>query len=264
MRYQDKSDYYITLADEDIIGRIEHLFRNEGYFIQQEDGKITAELKPSWETPWHHINDSSSFDCYRWHTIIFNVLGFIASGCMNCFKVVVRPDNLKQLFALLDLQLELDRPSKCGIEIRPNVRGLYGGYFYNHGLVAGLDCFRLVKDSMAKDKVLSPLLDYKDEHGVSQKIILKRGCTEFEMKYGRSDQWCTTEKNLKLESLINAYIVKKSSMVQTDIMIKNLHSRWVRFAWEHGDPTVDEFTSGVPLYPPVVTYHHVVELREAV
>ena len=27
-----------------------------------QDGKITAELKPSWDTPWHHVGDSSA-DC---------------------------------------------------------------------------------------------------------------------------------------------------------------------------------------------------------
>lgn len=261
--YQDRKDYYVTLAENDLIGRVEQLLRSEGYFLSDDGNKITAELKPSWETPWHHIGDDSRFDCYIWHTIIFNTLGFIPIGCMDCFKVVVRPKTLKQLFALLDLQLELNLPSKCGIEVRPVVRGLYGGYFYNKGLEAGLECFKLIKQKMSENPVLAPLLDVKDENGVSKKITLKRGCTEFELRYGRSDQWRTTEGNLHQESLINNHIVKKPAMKQSELMIRNLHARWIRFAWEHDDPTVDEFTAEIPLQPPVVTYHHVVELASA-
>ena len=262
MKFQDRSDYYLTIAENDIIGRMQHLLRQEGYFLSEENGRITADLNPSWETPWHHVGDSSQIDCYTWHTIIFNTLGFIPFGCLKCFKVVVRPKTLKQLFALLDLQLEMGHPSKCGIEVRETVRGLYGGYFYNRSLDEAIECFKKVKARMAEDPILRDLLDAKDENGISKKVILKRGCTEFEMKFGRSDQWRTTEENMKLESLVDQYITKKGPMKQTDIMILNLHGRWIRFAWEHDDPTVDEFTGGIPLHPPVVTYHHVIEIEK--
>ena len=78
--------------------------------------------------------------------IAFKAAGkkWVPSKCMGCWKVVVRLKTLKQLFSLLQLQMRMGRPSKCGIEVRESVNGLYGGYFYNHSLEEGLECYSAV------------------------------------------------------------------------------------------------------------------------
>jgi hypothetical protein len=226
------------------------MLEKQGYYLRDVDGKVTAELHQTWNTPWHHVNDDGKSDCYLWHSIIFDVCGFIPTGCLSCFKVVVRPKTLKQLFALLDLQLTMGRPCKCGIEVRETVRGLYGGYFYNRSLESGLQCYQDVKNAMSEDSILSPLAD---------SIILKRGCTEFEMACGRSDEWEITQDNYNVELKLNELIIKKAALPQPEWVLNHIHANWIKWAWRNGDSTVDEFTGGIPLFKPVVTYHHLCE-----
>lgn len=245
MKYRDRSDYYPYLAQHDILERIKPLLEKQGYYLRDEDGKITAELHQTWNTPWHHVYDDGKSDCYLWHSIIFDVCGFIPTGCLKCFKVVVRPKTLKQLFALLDLELELKHPSKCGIEIRPTVRGLYGGYFYNRSLEDGLECFKKVKKALSEDEVLQPL---------SETVILKRGCTEFEMACGRSDEWGITEDDYQTELKLSELIVRKVPLAQPEYVLNHIHANWIKWAWAAGDDTVDEFSGGIPLYRPVCRY----------
>lgn len=248
MKYQDYNDYYLFLAKNDILERIKPLLEKQGYYLRDEDGKVTVELHQTWNTPWHHLYDNGKSDCYLWHSIIFDVCGFIPAGCLNCFKVVVRPKTLKQLFALLDLQKELGRPCKCGIETRPNVFGLYGGYFYNRSLEEGLECYKAVKEAIENDSVLNPIAD---------KVILKRACTEFEMACGRSDQWTITEDNYKLELALGDLIVRKTPIPQPDYVLYHIHANWIKWAWAAGDETVYEFTNGIPLYQPVCQYQDI-------
>jgi hypothetical protein len=252
MKFQDRSDYYLYLAKNDILDRIKPMLEKQGYYLRDEDGKITAELHQTWNTPWHHTNDDGKSDCYLWHSILFDVCGFIPTGCLSCFKVVVRPKTLKQLFALLDLQQTMDRPCKCGIEVRQTVRGNYGGYFYNRSLESGLACYKDVKKAISEDSILAPL---------AEKVILKRGCTEFEMSCGRSDQWNITQDNFEVERRLSDLIVRKTSLVQPEWVLNHIHANWIKLAWSVDDPTVEEFTGGVPLYQPVMQYQ-TCELKE--
>jgi hypothetical protein len=207
-----------------------------------------------------------------WHRIMFDVVNetlpadkkFIPSQCQDCWKVVVRPQTLKQLFALLDLQIRLGRHSKCGIEDRKSVRGHYGGYFYNRGVEAGLECYTAVRDAMREDPILCDLLKETDENGVPKLVLLKRGCTEFEYLLGRSDRWQITEEQMELENMLNDVFVRQlSSEIQPWFVVNHVHRKWIEFAWDRNDPTVLEFTGGKLLYPPYVTYHYVAELPRA-
>lgn len=90
-------------------------------------------------------------NCMLWKGIIFDIFcvnflhkedRFIPQGCQNCHKVVVKPRTYKELLDLRKLQVELDYPSKCGIEERSFSKGLYGGYFYCGGIEDGRSRFR--------------------------------------------------------------------------------------------------------------------------
>ena len=168
-------------------------------------------------------------------------------NCHNCFKVVIRPPTLRSLFALMDLQKRMGRPSKCGIEIRDTVFGLYGGYFYNWGLDAGLECYEAVRAA----------IDAEPELGPDVPIILKRACTEFEMLCGPSDKWEISEKQIELESLVNRWFVRDiKHRTQPEHAIANVHRKWIEWAYACGDPTYAEYTNGKPVHPPVVTYQN--------
>jgi hypothetical protein len=259
------SNPYDHLKSYDVISMLKPLIESGAYDLRAEDGKLKGRYYSiSSQTPWVHVKHARGFNCGLWHQIIFNVIvkalppeqRFVPQHCQSCWKVVVKPRTLQQLFNLHELQKMLDRPSKAGIETRESVNGLYGGYFYNKSKEEGLRCYSLVYNKMLENEALLPLLDEVDEYGRTTRVILKRGCTEFEHMIGDSSKWEITEEQKFVEELVEHYVVSDEvSMHQPEHVVWNIKRRWIEWAWKHGDPTYMRYTGGKPLYPPYVTYH---------
>lgn len=257
--------YYDHLKSHDILSILKALLDNGNYILRKSDGKLKARLvQVARETPWIHVRPMQGFDCGLWHQIIFNLISqvlpekekFVPRRCHQCWKVVVKPRTLQQLFNLLELEKKLDKPSKCGIETRDSVHGLYGGYFYNRSIEEGLERYEEVKQGLADNEVLKPLIDEVDADGRTTRIILKRGCTEFEHACGRSDKWEVSDGQNAIEDLVENFIAPENlNMTQPEHLIWNVKRRWIEFAWKNGDPTYSRYTAGKPLYPAYVTYH---------
>jgi hypothetical protein len=141
--------------------------------------------------------------------------------------------------------MQLDRPSKCGIEIRSYTPAIYGGYFYNNSLDEGRECYALVREAV--NQAISP----------DVKVILKRACTEFELHGGPSPFWTVTREQVDLEDYMAARVDVGGSLenVQTDYMLNFLFKRWTLWAHSHNDMSYLEYTDGKTLYPAPVTYH---------
>jgi len=251
--------YFDLCKSKDVISLIKPLLAQAGFKLRDADGKIYTETSLAWETPWHHVYHAGHLDCHLWHKVIFDFVfkalkeKWVPINCQSCFKVVVRPRTLKELFALLNLQKRLGRPAKCGKEIRDSVHGLYGGYFYNWGLEAGLECFKAIRKEVDKDPML----------GTDIPIILKRACTEFELLAGPSDKWEVTPEQERVEALINNTFVRDIKIrTQPDHALATVHRGWIEWAYACGDKTYLEFTNGEPLYPSFVTYHHLAEEKK--
>jgi len=254
--------YYEDIKSRNIISAIKDLLRAKSVSLRDSDSKVEVNVTTGWDTPWRFIKQSYGTDCNLWKNIIFDHIvaknipkdkWFVPIGCMDCFKVVVRPQTLKQLFALEELQKRLDRPSKCGIEIRPHVFGNYGGYFYNRGLEKGLQCYKIVRKAVNEDELLGPDIP----------IILKRACTEMEHGVGPSNKWEVTSEQLELELLIKEKFVNDSKVIpQAEHCIDHVHQLWIEKAYEWGDTTVMEYLDDKPLYPTLVTYHHLAEEKK--
>ena len=249
---EQKQSYYEWLCCNDIVDMCKELLQKGGWTFRLEDNKLYGEGIPSPDTPWVHLKHSHWLDCTTWHRVMFDVIGkklgqqFVPSGCMNCYKVVVRPKTVRQLFALEALQRKLNKPSKCGIEIRQSVHGLYGGYFYNEGLAAGKECYKVVRQAVNDDPELGPNVG----------VLLKRACTEYEHALGDSRKWEITDYQLMIEDLVNQKIVRSDSSRQQPEEIQiNVKRRWIEWAYANGDGTYQDFTNGKPLYPPYATYH---------
>lgn len=261
-KYRDRMGYLGELERFGIISKVVRLLRDSGYYVANDgSGKIRCELHMAWDYSWHHVAHLEELDCHLWHRIMFDIMGFLPTKCLACFKVVVKPRTLRQLFSLLDLQLSFGLPSKCGTEDRPEVFGNYGGYFYNRGLDAGLVCYRKVRDAVAADPDLRSLLDDRDVNGVPTRVILKRACTEFERRFGRSDKWGNpSDDQAELERRIeDAFYRDYPKVLQSRDVVEHVHEGWIRFAWDRGDETAKDYNGGLPLYPPYVTYHHLEE-----
>lgn len=248
--------YYEDIKERDLITTLKRLLQSGGYYFR-DDGKIMATHRLAWDSPWHHVKHHPLLDCHTWHQILFDAISmhlpkdqrFVPSGCQQCYKVVVRPKTLKQLFALLDVQKRLDRPSKCGIETREEVHALYGGYFYNIGLDSALECYKVVRREINEHPLLGPDIA----------VIVKRSCTEMEHGVGPSDKWEITPRQLEIEGILDTMLVKDDvDRKQPDTVLRYIHRKWIEFAYFVNDATYAEFTDG-PLYPGYVTYHHLAE-----
>jgi len=263
----DGASQYDIMAGTDIIEMLHDLFNTFNYKLRDEDGKIDGSLSQAIDTPWVHVkpavrSDGRPFDCYRWHKIMFNMISlksgqpWVPSECHQCWKVVVRPQTVEQLFEVERMMCEMNRPSKCGLELRDRVFGHYGGYWYNESLEEGRECYQAAYDEMKKRPLLATLLDEVDDDGRTKWLLLKRGCTEFEHACGDSAKWAITPEQKTIEALVNYYVVGDDMIrEQPEHLKRHVRKRWIEYAFENADPTVFKFTNGKPLYPAYRTYH---------
>jgi hypothetical protein len=252
------NNYYDWLQANDIIEILKPLLEKGGFTLRDVDGKLEATGVMAHDTPWHHVKHAWGLDCGTWHRIIFDFISaklppgvaFVPSKCQQCWKIVARPGTLKQLFALEALQQRLNKPSKCGIEVRPSVHGLYGGYWYTGSLQEGLERYKEVRSAVDADDLLGPDVP----------VFLKRACTEFEHLVGDSRKWQISEYQLALEQLVDRYVSKDDTRRdQPEHLVWHVHRRWIEWAYAAGDKTVFEFTDGQPLYPDYVKYEHLAD-----
>ena len=240
---------YANLVELDFVGKIQEGLRKGIFYIRPSDQKVCTDIKSTW-----NVKHSRERKCMIWR-VLFDyfeykdesgkIIGCKADRCMNCWKIVVRPRTVDELFQLHDLQELLDYPSKCGMEERPGVHALYGGYFYTDSLEEGRERYKEVR--AAVDSEISPKIS----------IILKRGCTEFEEKFGRSNQWQYTNADKFWEDQITLHFDMEQMLGfdQAGIIKINVMRRWHEYAWKHGDKTCMKFNDGGPFKPPVITYH---------
>jgi hypothetical protein len=257
------TSFYQRLVAHDVIEHLRHLWENEGWSIREADGKLhLLNPKPLPETPWNYVKLEWRIDCHTWSHIMFEVLCkrlprnlvFVPSGCQECFKVVVKPRTLKELFALEALQIKLDAPAKCGIEERPRVPANYGGYFYTRGIAEGLARLEQVRGAVKNFTATGPDgIELKFEPKLP--VFLKRGCTEMEDEAGPSDKWQVTDAQRYLESDIYKWVaIDNVRHKPVELVVNHTHVKWIKFAWSRGDMTAKEFNGGQPLYPEYMTY----------
>jgi len=259
----EEKSLYEQLRWQNIINLMEPLIKSGQYIVRMTDAKLVAKTTQiATNTPWIFNGPGYGYDCHYWQRVVFETLSrrisgrFVPRSCHQCFKVVVKPRTLEQLFALLDIQRKSKLHSKCGIELRESVPGLYGGYFYNRGLAAGLVCYNKVYGLLEADPIMKPLLDEKDGEDKTTRIVLKRGCTEFEHGVGPSDRWVITPEQNALEDLLESFMVlDNDNLTQQDHLLWDVQQRWIEWAWQHGDPTYSKYTNEKPIYPPYITYH---------
>ena len=219
--------------------------------IQPDEG--TGKLKivgsHSNDVPWNFIKTHPDNLCGFWNHILFrmygNKMGMPAEGCQSCWKIVVRPRTLEELFKLEKIQQRLVLPSKCGIEKRFMVHGLYGGYFYTRSLEEGQSIYKKTRREV--DINISSAVD----------VFLKRGCTEMENFFGDSDKWEVTERSAHWEKLVtDAFDYKPFKPAQPEHFKNAVRKKWIEWAYAHGDSTYKLYTNGKPLYKNYITYHN--------
>ena len=128
------------------------------------------------QTPQSQIyrRNGLTLNCNR-HFSIFNKYAIIPEYCFGCYKVQFEPNDLIgliKIYLLFDqLQLPLNNIRKCMVELRPEVEGYYKALIY-------------CSTSSEAHSLMVEITRKAEEFGIENlKSFLKRGCTEFGMKF---------------------------------------------------------------------------------
>ena len=220
----------------------------QGFVWDAEDQRLRQKgwMALQANTPWCHTSSSWEKHCAFDHNIIFNNWKIIHPRCLECWKVAVTPRTFHELMQLEELENKLGFDSKCGIEMRDYTPKFYGGYFYNSSLDAGRSRWKEVKDAVSE--YISP--------EVGNSVILKRGCTEYEMLNGPSLYWTITPQQEKILEIIEAFVdVKRGHGEQSAMLKRNVHLKWLLWAHFIGDMSYVDYNGGLKLFPDYVKYH---------
>lgn len=245
-------------SDDKLANMVQTLITKGALKLGKRGKLVVTTLPGSLETPWYFIKRGMFRDCLLWHQIYFNHFDFVPTGCQNCWKcmIVTHTDPAQQtvydLFRLRDLLVSLNMPSKCGTDIRDYTPHRYAGFLYAESFRRGLQYHEIVQQALLENNF------------PNSKVILKRGCTEMELRYPDSSTWnhtpATYDLQCKLDSLIDN--TETPDYGQDDLVIQSVFKKWILRAHGIGDPTwhdalvyegYDE--PGKRLFIPPVTYH---------
>ena len=236
---KDRPNLYSNLGKLDIITKMRPLLKRAGYIVRP-DGKIVQPIKQvAWESPWIHSNQDNYNECSLCFNTMFEMFKFWPTYCLGCWKLVIMPRTLSELFDVYEYQRECGHPCKCGIEVRDIVNRLYGGYFYHRSREYGLIRFYEIR------KVFP-----------DTPMILKRGCSEFETELGPAEDWEVTAEQLEKEDVLKQWVIIPDEVFcQPDHLKAYIMLKWIHFAYTNSDETYKQFTRGQPLSVPMKTYH---------
>jgi hypothetical protein len=167
-------------------------------------------------------------------------------GCQNCYKVKVVSDTMRQLMAVKEISESIPCTAKSGAEMNSGLtQHLYGTYFYNWGLDKARELYKAVRARVDAHPKLGPTV----------RMLIKRGCTNYERKCGPSDKYTFDPKLKEIED----YLAPKFVDSPAPTLGRKAYDRMKIFemmqaAYRIGDDTYRDFNGGRSLYPPTVTY----------
>lgn len=182
------------------------------------------------DSPWIFVKPARFRRCNLWQfwEEMFPVVDgapYIPSGCQACWKVVIRPANVYELFMLLGVLQAAGFPSKCGMDFRRHTCQPYGGFVYCDGQPHGREVL----------EYLRPIIAEQVSAETATKMILKRGCTEFDRKLP-SDQWTMPDSHQKLERyLIDMFVPEAYEYHESDATTAFKCQDFILFANSIGD-----------------------------
>lgn len=191
-------------------------------------GRLVAkDPQGSFSIPWIFLNQNTRKKfCSYWNGIFCLKYQMIPTYCrFNCWKTVIKPRTLRELFEVYDSLNLIDLPSKCGMDVRVYTVGPWAGFVYADSLEQGRRYCAEVRVSVPPEIP----------------VFLKRGCTEME-KILPSDQWdnITHEEMEKEKYLNDLFTFEEQDFRQGEWLKARIKERWIRHAIEIVDPTDED------------------------
>ena len=238
---------YEDMVYADIAGPIEKEIR-AGQLEIQQDNTIDGDLHTTLDTPWIYSRYPGDRDCVKWSNYYFDKYNLIPRHCYGCWKVAMKLPDFETAYRVSELQAKLGLPGKVGMDRRWYTPMLWSAFWYAP-LGGGLKKARKFYSVIAKA--------VKKEFKGELKPFLKRACTEFELKFGNSDQWQYTEAHRNLEALLDSVYAMDTTAKGTQLSLVRNHvmRQWFMYAHKHGDMTYIKYAERAIASRPV-TYQN--------
>jgi hypothetical protein len=215
-----------------------------GQLVEGEDGALRLpDDQPDVEN-WIFVRKGRAPECgFLMHFMFDHVYGrsAVPQGCSCCYKVKVMPKTLRELVAAWQIGSRIDCHSKWGIDLE-NIysENVYAGYFYTFGLDEAREIFKTARELIDRDPKLGPEVE----------MAIKRGCSEYEVSLGPSDQYEFAPELADLENHLKTRFRNNRGCDRGNIAL----AYWIDVAFRTGDTTYLDFTGGKRLRPKTVSY----------
>jgi hypothetical protein len=220
----------------------------DGRVIRRQDGKF--ELPARQRQPHLETKGEFSPHCGFLNRFMFTqVYGAkaVPFGCRDCYKVKVTSTTLRDLMAVHKISETFPGRAKSGAEVgNQQNQSLYGTYFYLLGLDKARALYHKLRGKIDADPKLRAAV----------KMVIKRGCTNYELACGPSDRYTFDPRLAEIERYFWSRFVKKKSVPDIEEKYDGAIRLMlmVRTAYQIGDDTYKDFTGGKDLFRPTVTY----------
>ena len=191
--------------------------------------------------------------CLR-HKAVFDTYNVIPEDWLICFKVLIEPRTVMELFKLMlvfnDFILPRDNTRKCMVEVRPDIPGTYKGLIYCQNLTEAKKTMEMVKKAV--DSRISEKIPASIKRGCSEHVVTFPKFAEFEnngqaqMIYNR--QWHRYES--KTDKTFIGHINhawcdthNHPGLTLNDALIMQT---WVTYAKQKGDASFLRISKSLP------------------
>jgi hypothetical protein len=239
-----------AIADNEVAGRTVY----ESLAAAEKSGKLVRAGDIGWNLPrtqdvvWMKESRDGGRKCRFYMGVMFEHIyrrQKVPAGCATCYKVKVIPRTLRELLATGEVGHSLPFTYKYGLDEESRyTSGIYGTYFYLHGLEAARAAYKQVRRAVNEHPKLGPDVT----------VFIKRGCTDYEVHCGPSDQYTFTEEQRELEAEVLRLIQIEPKPKASLLRFPQVMAHWIRTAYRLGDDTYLEFTGGRRLYAASVRY----------
>lgn len=227
-----------------------------GMLLAHDDGTWSLETAPLAPENWRFGPKAPPFPCFKLMGFLFRGAygrGTVPHGCRTCFKVQMKPRTLKELHASYEVAQSLPYAYKSGVGLSTRYQsGPYTTLFYLESLEQARHVHAEVAGLLARSA--SGLSDVP--------LVIKRGCTEYEIFCGPSDRFTFAPDLPEVEAALLSRLRPVAREIRTTVPPKIVFMRWIQAAYQIGDATYKNYTGGKRLYPESVTYSPLGESEE--
>lgn len=239
-------DFLNLKLGKSTIGENLLIARERGDVILHEDGTWELARPVQLAENWIVGPNRTPFPCGKLLGFLFRQAygqAAVPVGCRNCFKVQVRPASLVQLIATQKIAHDLPYAYKAGASLNARYQaGPYRALFYLDGLQNAREAYQRVLE-----RVLAT-----PELGASVSVSIKRGCSEYEVHCGPSNEFTFSDElaaaELELLKRLRKPAPPKAKQHALTMMT------WIQIAYQLDDESYKQFTQGRPLHPEPVSY----------